>query len=144
MHVGHLCAGRAVVLTTHSMEEADVLGDRIAIMAKGRLRCIGTALHLKQRFGAGYTLTLSRPLPPAQAKQPAKEGLEIAEESEDVEAAAARLRGFVRDRLGLEPMEQNKAYIKVDIKPCHCNRHIVQHNRGSLRMEEDLLCRGCL
>jgi ABC-type multidrug transport system ATPase subunit len=28
--------GRAVVLTTHSMEEADILGDRIAIMARGR------------------------------------------------------------------------------------------------------------
>jgi len=30
---------RAVVLTTHSMEEADILGDRIGIMAKGMLRC---------------------------------------------------------------------------------------------------------
>lgn len=45
---------RAVILTTHSMEEADVLADRIAIMARGSLRCIGSALHLKQKFGAGY------------------------------------------------------------------------------------------
>jgi ABC-type multidrug transport system ATPase subunit len=36
------------------MEEADVLGDRIAIMARGRLRCIGSSLRLKQRFGTGY------------------------------------------------------------------------------------------
>lgn len=28
--------GRAIVLTTHSMEEADILGDRIAIMARAR------------------------------------------------------------------------------------------------------------
>ena len=48
--------GRAIVLTTHSMEEADILGDRIAIMALGRLRCIGSALRLKQRFGAGYDM----------------------------------------------------------------------------------------
>lgn len=46
--------GRAIVLTTHSMEEADILGDRIAIMAKGKLRCIGTSLRLKQKFGSGY------------------------------------------------------------------------------------------
>lgn len=108
-----ICADRAVVLTTHSMEEADVLGDRIAMMAKGRLRCIGTALQLKQKFGAGYTLTLSSPLPQSQAKQPAKEGMQVVQESATVEAAAARLRDFVRDRLGLEPLEQNKAYMKV-------------------------------
>ena len=30
--------GRAVVLTTHSMDEADELSDRIAIMARGRLK----------------------------------------------------------------------------------------------------------
>lgn len=50
--------GRAIVLTTHSMEEADVLGDRIAIMARGRLRCIGSSTHLKHRFGSGYQVQL--------------------------------------------------------------------------------------
>jgi len=30
------------------------LGDRIAIMAKGKLRCLGTSLRLKQKFGSGY------------------------------------------------------------------------------------------
>ncbi|KDO21519.1 hypothetical protein SPRG_12483 [Saprolegnia parasitica CBS 223.65] len=51
-------AGRVMILTTHYMEEADVLGDRIAIMADGALRCVGSSLFLKNRFGAGYTLTL--------------------------------------------------------------------------------------
>lgn len=36
--------GRIVLLTTHSMDEADVLGDRIAIMANGSLRCCGRLL----------------------------------------------------------------------------------------------------
>ena len=35
--------GRCIVLTTHSMEEADVLCDRIGIMAHGLMQCIGTA-----------------------------------------------------------------------------------------------------
>ncbi|GAX80779.1 hypothetical protein CEUSTIGMA_g8215.t1 [Chlamydomonas eustigma] len=50
---------RVVILTTHSMEEADVLGDRIGILASGRLRCLGTSLHLKNRFGSGYQLRLT-------------------------------------------------------------------------------------
>jgi hypothetical protein len=45
------------------MEEADVLGDRIAIMARGRLRCIGSSLRLKQRFGTGYQVRLGFPVP---------------------------------------------------------------------------------
>ncbi|RZC72126.1 hypothetical protein C5167_035370 [Papaver somniferum] len=51
--------GRAIVLTTHSMEEADILGDRIAIVAKGKLRCIGTSIRLKSRFGTGLVATVS-------------------------------------------------------------------------------------
>jgi ABC-type multidrug transport system ATPase subunit len=51
--------GRAIVLTTHSMEEADILGDRVAIMARGKMRCIGTPIRLKTRFGAGYVVNVS-------------------------------------------------------------------------------------
>ena len=47
------------MLTTHSMEEADILADRIAIMADGQLAAVGTPLELKSRFGVGYTLTVS-------------------------------------------------------------------------------------
>ena len=48
--------GRAIILTTHSMEEADVLSDRIGIMANGKLQCIGTSSRLKSRFGTGFVL----------------------------------------------------------------------------------------
>lgn len=51
--------GRAIVLTTHSMEEADILSDRIGIVAKGRLRCIGTSIRLKSRFGTGFIANVS-------------------------------------------------------------------------------------
>ncbi|GMF36770.1 unnamed protein product [Phytophthora fragariaefolia] len=49
---------RVMVLTTHFMDEADILSDRIAILAEGELRCCGSSLFLKNRFGAGYNLTL--------------------------------------------------------------------------------------
>ncbi|KAJ3197178.1 hypothetical protein HK101_005457 [Irineochytrium annulatum] len=49
---------RVVVLTTHSMEEADELGDHISIMHQGRLRAAGSSLFLKNRFGKGYQLSI--------------------------------------------------------------------------------------
>ncbi|KAF9127553.1 hypothetical protein BGW39_005784 [Mortierella sp. 14UC] len=57
--VNRVKVGRTVVLTTHSMEEADILSDRIAIMTSGRLRCIGTSLHLKDLYGSGFRLNVS-------------------------------------------------------------------------------------
>ena len=50
--------GRIIILTTHYMEEADILADRIAIMSEGRLNCLGSPLFLKNRFGVGYNLTI--------------------------------------------------------------------------------------
>lgn len=48
----------SVVLTTHSMEECEALCPRIGIMANGRLRCLGSAQHLKNKFGQGYQVEL--------------------------------------------------------------------------------------
>lgn len=43
--------GRTILLTTHFMDEADLLGDRIAIMAGGELQCCGSPLFLKNKYG---------------------------------------------------------------------------------------------
>ena len=48
---------RVVVLTTHFMDEADFLGDRIGIMGEGRLICCGSSVFLKNKYGVGYNLT---------------------------------------------------------------------------------------
>ena len=50
---------RLILMTTHSMEEAEALCTRIGIMAKGEMRCIGSAQHLKSKYGKGYTLTIN-------------------------------------------------------------------------------------
>jgi ATP-binding cassette subfamily A (ABC1) protein 3 len=52
--------GRTIVLTTHFLDEAEILSDRIAIMAEGSLRCVGSPLFLKARLGCGYRLTVSK------------------------------------------------------------------------------------
>jgi ABC-type multidrug transport system ATPase subunit len=48
--------GRTMLLTTHYMDEADILGDRVAIMSLGTLECVGSPHFLKQRYGSGYKL----------------------------------------------------------------------------------------
>ncbi|KAL3223630.1 hypothetical protein MRX96_027300 [Rhipicephalus microplus] len=49
---------RGALLTTHSMEEADALCTKVGIMVRGALRCLGSTQHLKNKYGAGYTLDI--------------------------------------------------------------------------------------
>ena len=44
----------SIILTTHSMEEAEALCGRIGIMVGGRMRCLGSVQHLKHKFGQAY------------------------------------------------------------------------------------------
>jgi ATP-binding cassette subfamily A (ABC1) protein 3 len=52
--------GRTIILTTHYMEEADALSDRIALMNHGQVKCCGSPLFLKDKFGSGYRLILTK------------------------------------------------------------------------------------
>ena len=52
--------GKIIILTTHYMDEADILGDRIAIMAEGDVQCTGSSLFLKNRYGVGYNLVIAK------------------------------------------------------------------------------------
>ncbi|XP_036125022.1 ATP-binding cassette sub-family A member 8-like [Molossus molossus] len=49
---------RGALLTTHYMAEAEAVCDRVAIMVSGRLRCIGSIQHLKNKFGKDYLLEM--------------------------------------------------------------------------------------
>jgi ABC-type multidrug transport system ATPase subunit len=51
--------GNTVILTTHSMEEAESVCNKIGIMVNGQLRCLGSSQHLKSRNGGAYRLTVS-------------------------------------------------------------------------------------
>ena len=53
----------SIILTTHSMEEAEALCTRIGIMVNGRLQCLGSCQHLKFRFGNGYEIDIKMKLP---------------------------------------------------------------------------------
>ncbi|CAN1300053.1 ABC transporter A family member 7 [Linum perenne] len=50
---------RAIILTTHSMEEAEALCDRLGIFVDGGLQCIGNPKELKGRYGETYVFTMT-------------------------------------------------------------------------------------
>nr|XP_031536282.1 retinal-specific phospholipid-transporting ATPase ABCA4 isoform X2 [Vicugna pacos] len=66
--------GRTIIMSTHHMDEADLLGDRIAIISQGRLYCAGTPLFLKNCFGTGFYLTLVRKMKTVQSQERGCEG----------------------------------------------------------------------
>ena len=54
---------RTIILTTHHLDEAEVLADRIGIMTKGQLLAVGSSNFIKKKFGEGYNLRLTIPNP---------------------------------------------------------------------------------
>ena len=50
---------KAIILTTHNMEEAEVLCDRLGIFVDGRLEVIGNPKSLTQRYGGYLVFTLN-------------------------------------------------------------------------------------
>ncbi|KAK4842799.1 hypothetical protein QYF36_000224 [Acer negundo] len=95
--------GRAIILTTHSMEEADILGDRIGIMAKGRLRCIGSSIRLKSRFGTGFIANI-RFTGSDNGESPSNEDTIVTTHHEAV-------KQFFKFHLNILPKEESKDYL---------------------------------
>ncbi|KAI3386104.1 hypothetical protein SNEBB_011309 [Seison nebaliae] len=50
--------GKAIIFTSHAMDECEQLATRLGILVNGRLKCLGTAKHLRKKFGKGFTLII--------------------------------------------------------------------------------------
>ncbi|KAH8008895.1 hypothetical protein HPB51_007487 [Rhipicephalus microplus] len=50
---------RGILLATNSIEEADILGDRSAIISSGSVRCCGSSIFLRRKYGIGYRLHMT-------------------------------------------------------------------------------------
>ena len=48
----------ALIVTTHSMEEAEALGTKMAIMVNGKFKCFGTSQSIKDKYGEGFTMNI--------------------------------------------------------------------------------------
>ncbi|XP_026675626.1 uncharacterized protein LOC108632621 isoform X2 [Ceratina calcarata] len=53
--------GRTVILSTHHLDEADMLSDTVVVMHKGKILCTGSPLSLKMMHGRGYRLLVTFP-----------------------------------------------------------------------------------
>ncbi|XP_052462827.1 uncharacterized protein abca12 isoform X4 [Carassius gibelio] len=51
---------RTIILSTHHLDEAEVLSDRIAFLERGGLKCCGSPFYLKDKLAKGYNLTLTK------------------------------------------------------------------------------------
>ena len=49
----------AVILTTHSMEEAEALSTKMGIMVAGEFKCFGSRQHIKNKFGTGFQVEIN-------------------------------------------------------------------------------------
>merc|ERR1712032_828749 len=75
---------QTIMFTSHSMEEVEALCDRITIQVKGQLRCLGTAIHLKGKYGHGYRVEV------------------IFNTEQNTDENATRMRDFMRHHLDEE------------------------------------------
>ena len=100
------------------MDEADLLCDRIAIMSRGRLKCCGSSLFLKNRFGLGYHLTIEKSDPEKSggdeksAREKSAREKSGAEKSGHTEAAlTALVTGAVRGSRLLSNAARELSYV---------------------------------
>ncbi|KFO28911.1 ATP-binding cassette sub-family A member 7 [Fukomys damarensis] len=96
--------GRTLILSTHHLDEAELLGDRVAMVAGGRLCCCGSPLFLRRNLGSGYYLTLVKSPPSLATREKGdsdqKDKLDTGREHEpgslDSTADAPQLLSLVR------------------------------------------------
>ena len=86
--------GRTLIITTHHLDEAEILSDRIVIVANGQLVSYGSPFFLKKKFSNGYYLTL------VKKSLPHKNSLE------DISSQKTLSLDFKKDRINLDEIKE--------------------------------------
>ena len=100
-YVRRLARQKTVILTTHNMDEADRLADRVAIIDRGRLLVLDTPDALKHRVGEGDVLEIT--LPDNRQVQAAKSALANLPNGAGIESADHTIHVRVRDAVTVLP-----------------------------------------
>jgi len=120
----------ALILTTHSMEEAEKLCDRLAILINGRLTCIGAPEHLKMKFGEGYVLEL-------QAKNIDEFHNEIIEKANLFNNNKYTIEKFSANRVKyVVSMKSNLGYVFKIMEECKANGSIIDYTFSQCSLEQ--------
>ncbi len=101
-YIRRLAREKTVILTTHNMDEADRLADRVAIIDRGRLLVIDTPDALKRQVGEGDVLEIT--LADDQQVPLAEAALADLPNGAAVEAADHTLHIRVRDAVKVLPV----------------------------------------
>ena len=115
----------SIILTTHSMEEAEALSTKMAIQVDGELKCIGSIQHLKSKFSEGYEVEIKTNSPSSEeiekkfsliaqgAKEKSGYALtsvvkqqELAKVAESLQLAEAHVREIKPDGIGSQLYQQ--------------------------------------
>jgi ATP-binding cassette subfamily A (ABC1) protein 3 len=92
-----------VILTTHSMEEAEALSTRLGIMVKGNFKCIGTPQHIKSKYGEGFEIEVKLNALPKSRIEAAMQALNLGSrriiKENEFEAVLEFLKVGAEDRL---------------------------------------------
>lgn len=94
-------AGRTVLLTTHYLEEAEALADRVAIMHAGRLAVSGTLAEIVARQPAGFSAELPEGAVvelPALRGDAVRDGARVQVRTDDLQADLTRFLTWAADR----------------------------------------------
>ncbi len=147
---------RAVILTTHSMEEAEALCHRIGIIVAGQMRCLGSAQRLKHLYGSGLQLDLAvaeadselAPIPVQQSSSMSSQVTSIAHVGSDVvdvaNSALTTVRAFI-DRTfagGVHLIEAYNNRLKYRLEAHHLGLRlgdvfaVIEQNKAALRITE--------
>ncbi|CAF0854082.1 unnamed protein product [Brachionus calyciflorus] len=108
-----------IILTTHFMEEADALSDRIAIMNHGEIKCCGSPIFLKNYYGNGFRIKIVKNVKFNSAKFEKMVGDYLDEFKIEINVAAEFCISFPFDKVNLLPeflneLEKNKDELGLD------------------------------
>ena len=105
--LSHCKENRCMILTTHLMDEAETLCDRIGIILKGKIRCLGSQYKLKRDYGKGFKLCINlKPylIEESYSEEKKEENLKNLENI--IKETSDRKIGFIFDKNKI--IEQNK------------------------------------
>uniref|UniRef100_A0A8C8BMC0 P-type phospholipid transporter n=1 Tax=Otus sunia TaxID=257818 RepID=A0A8C8BMC0_9STRI len=124
-------SGRTIILSTHHMDEADILGDRVAIISQGKLFCSGSPVFLKNCFGSGFYLTLVRKMKTTRIRR--VKIIDGYEALRDLNELAEVIHHHVPEARLIESVGQELVYLLPD-------KHFKQRSYASLfrELEETL------
>ncbi|XP_060806371.1 uncharacterized protein LOC106140036 isoform X2 [Amyelois transitella] len=92
---------RTILLTTHHLDEAELLSDQIVIMHKGQIHTTGSPIEIKRTLGTGYKLNVFFP---KKEDLPDEEDFSIEEKTKELLALVRDIikNGYLMDVIGVE------------------------------------------